>query len=117
MQIFPHVLALPKGKKVAPDYTIKGPGNSRGEDSLVYLVPSRTGANASQKRVRKSEWELAYQELSNKGQFTRPWFETNIPDAAKDGMCSFRFIGEVFVLLGLAIRVDECQGSRYVLAP
>jgi hypothetical protein len=115
MTILQRILALPKGKKVPPDYTIKGSGKSRGEAAIVYFVPSRTGTSNSQKRVRESEWELAYQELSKTGQFTRRWFETNIPDAAKDGTCSFRFIGEVFVLLGLAIRVDGSQGSRYIL--
>ena len=45
---------------------------------------------------------------------TREWFERNLPDASKDGMCSFRFTGGVLVMLGVAVRVDEDAGSKYV---
>jgi hypothetical protein len=117
MAIFQRILVLPVGMKVPPDYTIKGLGKSRGEKALVYFVPSRAGASDSQKRVRKSEWELVHQELNKTGRFTRRWFEMNLPDAAKDGTCSFRFIGEVFVLLGLTMRVDGSEGSQYILVP
>jgi hypothetical protein len=117
MTIFQQVLAIPKGTKIEPNYTIKGLGQSRGERALVYFVPSKTGARDSQKRVRESEWELSYQALSKGSHFTRQWFDTNLRDAAKDGTCSFRFIGETLVLLGLAARVDGSHDSYYVSVP
>ena len=57
--IFAQIQAIPSGTKIQPDYTVKGLGKSRGEDALVYLVPSRNGRKPSEKRVRSSEWEVA----------------------------------------------------------
>jgi hypothetical protein len=100
MMIFPQIQAIPAGTKLDPDYTVKGLGKSRGEDALVYLVPNRRVGKPSEKRIRQSEWEAAYQHLSNGGHITRTWFKQNTPDAYKDGPCAFRVMGEVLVLLG-----------------
>ena len=112
--IFARVRAISTGTKITPDYTVKGIGKSRQEEALVYLVPNRGGGKPSPKRIRSSEWETAYQHLLAGGHITRKWFEQNIPGAAKDGPCSFRFIGEVLVLLGVAVRVDEAAASKYI---
>jgi hypothetical protein len=114
--IFAQVRTIPRGTKIKPEYTVKGLGKSRGEEALVYLVPNRNGEGSSEKRVCSSEWETAYQHLLSGGQITSNWFKQNIPKAAKDGMCSFRVTGEVFVLFGVAVRVDEATGSKYILA-
>jgi hypothetical protein len=112
--IFAQVRAIPTGIKIKPDYRVKGLGKSRGEEALVYLVPNRNGGTPSETRVCCSEWETAYQHLLSGGQMTNKWFAQNIPKATKDGMCSFRFIGEVFVLLEVATRVDGAKGSKYI---
>lgn len=114
MGIFKRIAAMPPKTRVQPEYLVKGLGTSRNETALVYLVPSRKGGKPSEKRVRKSEWEAAHNELQKGGQFTRQWFDQNFRDgAAKDGSCSFRFIGEVFVLLEVAVRIDESNGLHY----
>jgi hypothetical protein len=112
--IFEQVRTITIGTKIHPDYKVKGVGKSRGEEALVYLVPNRRGGKPSEKRVRKSEWEAAYQHLLNGGHITRDWFQQNISDADKDGPCGFRFTGEVLVLIGAAIRIDEASSSKYV---
>jgi hypothetical protein len=114
--IFDRIRTIPIGTKIRPDYTVKGLGKSRGEEALVYLVPNRSGGKPSEKRVRSSEWETAYQHLLSGNQMTRNWFEENMPDAAKDGTCGFRVTGEVFVLLGLAREASDGSGLKYVLA-
>ena len=112
--IFPQVQAIPAGTKLAPDYTVKGLGKSRGEAALVYLVPNKQGGEPWKKRIRQSEWETAYQHLTNGGHITRAWFKQNIPDAYKDGPCTFRVMGEVLVSLGVARRIKENIGSKYI---
>jgi hypothetical protein len=114
--IFAQVRTIPAGTRIDPDYRIKGAGQSRGEEALVYLVPNRSGGNPTEKRIRKSEWEAAYKHLLNGGHITRGWFEQNLTDAYKDGSCSFRVTGEVLVMLGVAIRIDEAAGSKYIPA-
>lgn len=114
--IFPLVQAIPKGTKINPNYTAWGCGTSGGEEAFVYLVPNRKGGKPSLKRIRKSEWETVHHHLVNGGQFTRSWFEANMPHAATSGPCGFRVAGEVFVQFGLARRIDNKSGSMYVPA-
>ena len=81
---------------------MKGPGTSRGEPALVYVIPNKRGGKPSLKRIRKSEWTSAYRHLIKHGTFTQLAFQKTMPDAAKDGDCNFYFTLGVFTWLGLA---------------
>lgn len=93
---FTKVLAIPKGTKIGTTYTVNGPGRSRGEAALVYLIPNKQGGNPYKKRIRKSEWESAYPHLFVHGDFALHDFRKTMPDAAKDGECNFHFTKGVF---------------------
>jgi hypothetical protein len=97
---FQQVLAIPQGTKIGSSFTVKGPGTSRGEPALVYVIPNNRGGKPSLKRIRESEWKLAYRHLKKHGTFTLTAFHKTMPDAAKDGECNFAFILGVFSLLG-----------------
>jgi len=85
------------------EYEIKGWGKSRGEDALVYYVPMKPSSKTqSSKRIEVSDFESAFHELIDSGKLTRTWFDSHLPDCAKDGGCSFTTIGGIFELLGEA---------------
>ncbi len=117
MKIFPKVRAIPVGTVFPPNYVVKTIGTSRGEPALVYVIRSRAGDRPSTKRISESEWELAYRQLLSSGQFTLDWFKKNMPYAAKDGQCSFRVAGEAFASFGLARRMPDKRGSKFILIP
>lgn len=87
---FSQVLAIPKGTKIK-SFVVKGPGKSRGEPALVYLIRNKKGGKASEKRIRQSEWDAALQYIKAHGEFTFEAFHATMPDAAKDGECNFHF--------------------------
>lgn len=93
---------IPKPNSQEP-YIILGWGKSRGERALRYSIPKKqTSKKQNIKRIRASDFEKAYKSLKSGGQFTRNWFEINMPDCAKDGGCNFTTIGGIFELIGVA---------------
>jgi hypothetical protein len=93
-------------------YRVKGIGTRRAEDALVYLIPNRKKPSSPySKGITASEFERAYEHLNQNGDFSRGWFQLNMPDCDKDGPCQFLAIGGLFVLLGKASK----QRGRYVL--
>lgn len=65
---FSQVLTIRKGTKIG-SYIVKGPGESRGESALVYLIRNNAGGKPNQKRIRESEWKAAVQHLKAHGSF------------------------------------------------
>jgi hypothetical protein len=98
VRAFPHGAKLP-----GTGYTIKGLGERQGEDAIVYLVPNREQpTKPSQKGFTASELRLAYHQLSNSGEFSRAWFNSEMKECAKGAPCNFLALGAVFVGLNLA---------------
>jgi len=87
---FEQVLSIPKGTKIG-SHVVKGPGKSRGEPAIVYLIRSKKGGKPNEKRIRQSEWNAALQYIKAHGKFTLEAFRMTMPDAAKDGECNFHF--------------------------
>jgi len=93
---------IPKPQS-AREYRVVGWGQSRGEDALVYSIPTRLSrTKPSKKRIKISDFKAAYDVLVKTGEFTYSWFEDTLPDCAKDGSCNFTTIGGIFELLGEA---------------
>ena len=85
------------------DYVVKAYGKRRGEDALVYRIPnSRDPKKPAEKGINESEWQRAYGQLMQAGEFTRKWFNDALPECAAGQPCNFTVIGNVFVLLGIA---------------
>jgi len=98
VRAFPHGAKLP-----GTGYRIKGLSKRRGEDAIVYLVPNREDpTKPSPKGFAASELRCAYRQLSNNGEFTRTWFDSEMKECAKGAPCNFLAIGAVFVGLELA---------------
>jgi hypothetical protein len=98
---FDQILAIPQGTKIGSSFTVKGPGTSRGEPALVYVIPNNRGGKPSLKRIRKSEWTSACRHVEKHGTFPLTAFRETMPDAARDGECNFAFAVGVFGLLGV----------------
>jgi hypothetical protein len=97
---FQRVLAIPKGTKIG-NFTVMGPGISRGEPELLYKIPNNRGGKPSLRRIRQSEWKSAYRYLRKHGTFTELAFHKTMRDAARNGPDDFAFILGIFQLLGL----------------
>ena len=61
---------LPVGTRLDPGYVVTGVRASRGELALFYSIPSNTAGKPSQKSIVGSEFEQAYRQLVDKGEFT-----------------------------------------------
>lgn len=97
---------IPKPKAKA-DFVVKGWGKRRGEDALVYQIPNHKNPNKPhEKGVNIGEWLMAYQQIMSGEDFTKRWFNHNMPNCAKEGDCNFTTIGGIFQLLGL-VDYDE----------
>jgi hypothetical protein len=106
---------LPIGTRLNPDYHVTGVRESRGENALFYSIPSNKGSKRSQKSIVESEFERAYQYLLDEGEFTVAWFKENMPiTASQSTSCSFKVVGEVFAVLGLARRIRSGRGHKYI---
>lgn len=93
---------IPKPEATA-DFRIKGWGRRRGEAALIYRIPNhRSPEKRLEKGITVTEFARAYEELELSAQFTRSWFNLNLPAAANEGGCNYTTIGGVFILLGLA---------------
>ena len=93
------VIPKPNAKE---SFLIKGMGKRRGEEALIYLIPSHTGRSPYQKGITLSEFDSAYSQLKTSGELTRQWFNLNLQKCAKEGACNFTTVGGIFELLKLA---------------
>jgi hypothetical protein len=101
LNIHPNMI-IPKPEATA-DFKVKGWGSRRGQKALIYLIPNHSEPTKPyQKGVTANEFTLAYNELIKSGEFTRRWFNSELPACAKEGGCNFTTIGGVFQLLGIA---------------
>ena len=101
LNIHPNMV-IPKPEANA-DFKVKGWGNRRGQEALIYFIPNHTEPTKPyQKGVTANEFTAAYNELMKSGEFTRHWFNAKLPACAKEGGCNFTTIGGVFQLLGIA---------------
>ena len=66
----------------------------RGQEALIYTIPSHTGGRPKEKGVTISEFESALTELNRTGELTRAWFNENLKACAKEGACNFTSIGK-----------------------
>jgi hypothetical protein len=94
------VIPKPEAKD---DFTLKGWGKRNGESALIYLIPNHSDPQRPyQKGVTEGEWEQAHQRLLTSGEFTRKWFNAQMPRCSREGTCNFTAIGGIFAQLGLA---------------
>lgn len=101
---------IPKPEAKEP-FVVKGMGRRRGEEALIYQIPSHTGRRPYEKGITLSEFSSAWSEINKSGELTTAWFKRNLPSCAKEGSCNFTSIGGVFEMLGL---VKYSQRGRYV---
>ena len=106
-RLFRQALSLPVGTEIPKpeakaSFSVKGPGKRRGEEAIVYTIPSHTRANPYQKGINRSEFVAAARRLRVAGEFTREWFNEHLPACAKEGGCNFTTIGGLLELLGEA---------------
>lgn len=82
-------------------------GRRRDEPALVYTMPNHNNPNRPHnKGITESEFERAYHQLNQTGEFSRKWFGAKLPDCNKEGSCNFTTIGGIFELLGIASYSD-----------
>jgi hypothetical protein len=93
---------IPKPRARA-DFIVKGWGKRRDEDALIYTIPNRNDPNRPYKKgITVSEWEIAFKQLTSTGEFSRKWFEQQMPACAEEGGCNFTTIGGISTRLGYA---------------
>ena len=97
---------IPEGacipKPIAKPYKVKGWRHRRNEPALVCFNP----ASPHPKGITETEFEKAYNQLCETGEFTRQWFQRSLSKCADEGSCNFTTIGGIFVLL------DEASHSE-----
>src|SRR5262245_13586627 len=72
--------AIPK-PAAKSDFTVKGWGQRRGEEALIYLIPNHGNPERPyQKGITCGEFERAYQELQRSGELSRNWFKRNLAE-------------------------------------
>jgi hypothetical protein len=95
------VIPKPKSKG---EFTIKGWGKRKRQDALIYWVPNHGDQlKPHQKGITVDEWEQAYRQLLDRGEFTREWFNEHMHRCSIEGGCNFTTIGGIFTLFGLAV--------------
>lgn len=95
-------MSIPK-PAAKSDFVVKGWGNRRGEQALIYYIPNHSESNHPyQKGITLGEWLQAYDQILQNKQFTRKWFNEHMQGCAKEGGCNFTTIGGIFELLGVA---------------
>jgi hypothetical protein len=99
-RLIKHTTYIPKP---ATKSRVKGWGVRRGEAALIYFIPIKKHPDRpSEKGVTESEFEQAYQQIIENGEFSRKWFDQNMQACSKEGGCNFTTIGGIFKLLGIA---------------
>src|SRR5690349_13675052 len=107
--ILPRLKNLSSGTEIPKPganipFTVKGWGRRNGQTALVYNIPNQSDPRKPyQKGITADEWEQAYVQLLKTGEFTREWFDANMPRCSKEGSCNFTTIGGIFGLLGEAV--------------
>jgi hypothetical protein len=102
LQIAPSGTRIPKPNAKA-DFIVKGVGKRRNENALIYQIPNHQNPNKPySKGVTFTEFEKAFTRLQTSGEFTREWFDANLPECSKEGGCNFTTIGGIFELLNIA---------------
>ena len=100
-------LEIPK-PEAREKFLVKGWGQRRGEEALIYFVPNRKNPSKPyQKGITISDFETAYGELTKSGELTRKWFNDRLPECAKEGSCNFTTIGGIFEVLEEARYVER----------
>jgi hypothetical protein len=113
-RMIPPGTTIPKPNTRA-DCIVKGWGRRRGENALIYLIPNHKNSKKPyEKGITESEWKRAYQQIINKGDFSRKWFNRHMKRCSEEGGCNFTTIGGIFQLLGIA--VYEKKGAYYLQA-
>lgn len=106
------VIPKPQSEK---DFTVKGLGMRRGEEALIYRIPTNDSEkypNGHEKGITFGEFYKAYSVLQEISQFTKKWFNENLPECAKEGDCNFTTIGGIFDLLGIATYSESGTYTR-----
>jgi hypothetical protein len=118
VMIFDRIVAVAQPGTIIPKpraktQVVKGLGVRRGESALIYLVPNiKNPRKPHQKGINILEFEKAYQQLLNSGEFTAQWFGDNLPECCNEGWCNFTTIGGLFCLLGEAKYVEPGMYQR-----
>ena len=104
-----RVIPKPEAKALSH---IKGLGIRRGQEALIYTIPSHSKKSKHYvKGITLSEFNKAYSELLKSGSITKKWFNSKLPECAKEGSCNFTSIGGVFEILDLA---KYAERGKYV---
>ena len=107
LQLIASGTVIPK-PEAHDNFTVKGWGIRRGESALVYFIPNHSNPRKPhQKGITAGEWEQAYRRLQATGEFTKTWFDSQMPECSNEGSCNFTTIGGIFSLLGLAAYEDR----------
>jgi len=97
---------IPRSRAQEPYLFIRW-GRSRGEEALVFQIPTRPGTKKpSEKRIPRSVFEESHKTLLEHGLITCAWFVDTFPEVGKDGLCTFTAVGGVFELLKLATKTN-----------
>ena len=95
-------MVIPKPNAKA-DFKVKGWGMRRGQEALIYLIPNHHNqALPYKKGITVAEFNDAYDELMQSGEFNRQWFNSKLSHCANEGGCNFTTIGGIFEILGIA---------------
>ena len=85
------------------NFVVKRWGRRRGERALIHMIPNhRDPARPYQKGITESEWNKAFDQLKETGEFNRAWFVNALSDCNRECGCDFTTIGGIFELLGIA---------------
>ena len=100
LKLIDTIIPKPQSKE---DFKIKGEGIRRKEKALIYKIPSHSKKQSYYgKGITETEYKISYQQLLDVGEFTREWFNKNLPNCAKEGSCNFTTIGGLFILQNYA---------------
>jgi hypothetical protein len=103
LRLAPPGTVIPKPDS-AGDFKVKGLGERRGEDALIYLIPNHSNPRKPhEKDITASEFEQAYSRLHNARDLTKQWFRNHLPECDAEGSCNFTTVGGIFVLMHEAV--------------
>jgi hypothetical protein len=86
-------------------------GTRRSERALIYSMPNhKDPSKPHEKGVTINEFQQAFDQLVDTGNFSREWFNANMAACRKKGSCNFITIGGIFQMIGIA---DYDSAGRY----